>query len=84
MESHGKPSILRSSTLSIAGRRSPSGSCPDCLSPLRRLSIEDVMAGEDTAWTQCFADVASGLAPGRYRCNGCLTEWWQFPIVAAS
>jgi hypothetical protein len=42
------------------------------------------MAGEDIAWTRCFADVASGLAPGRYRCNGCLTEWWQFPLLAAS
>jgi hypothetical protein len=84
MESEEKASAVRSSKLSIVGRRLTSGSCPDCLSPLRRLSIEEVMAGEDIAWTQCFADVANGLAPGRYRCNGCLTEWWQFPIVAAS
>jgi hypothetical protein len=84
MESQEEPSVVRSSKLSVVGRKSPSGSCPDCLLPLRRLSIEEVMAGGNTAWTQCFADKAHGLSPGRYRCNGCLTEWWQFPIVAAS
>jgi hypothetical protein len=39
---------------------------------------QDDMAAEDTAWTQCFANLASGLAPKRYRCNGCTTACWQF------
>jgi hypothetical protein len=75
MEDQQKSSVVRSIKLSAAGIRKSGESCPDCLSPLRRLSTEDVVAGEDIAWTQCFADVANGLGPGRYRCNGCLTEW---------
>lgn len=84
MGTQKKPSVIRSSKISSIGMRSGRESCPDCLAPLHRLSLDDVLVTKGGPWTQCFADLDSGLAAGRYRCKGCLTEWWQFPVVAAS
>jgi hypothetical protein len=84
MGSPEKLSLAESSKLSVIEIRASGWDCPVCHAPLRRLSIEDVGAGQDRAWIRRFADAASGLGPGRYRCDECLSEWWQFPAVAAS
>ena len=72
-----------SNKTSVIRMRSRGGSCPACQAPLRQLSINDIVVGEEAAWTRRFADVGSGLAPGRYRCEECSSEWWQFPVAAA-
>jgi hypothetical protein len=58
--------------------------CPDCGLPLARLSIDDILKGGEEGWTRRFLDAESMLPAGRYRCEGCLSEWWQFPAMAAS
>jgi hypothetical protein len=84
MGSKRKPNGLRRSKVSVIGLCVLSGSCPDCQATLRRVAIEDVVTGRDSAWTRRFADAASGLEPGRYLCDECLSEWWRFPAAAAS
>jgi hypothetical protein len=84
MGSPGKLNVAGSSKRSVLEIRPRGWGCPYCYAPLRRLSIEDVGAGQDRVWIRRFADAASGLSPGRYRCEECLSEWWQFPAVAAS
>jgi hypothetical protein len=84
MGSPKKAKAAKSNKVSVIRIEPQSRSCPGCQAPLRQLSINDIVAGEDAAWTRRFADAASGLGPGRYRCDECLSEWWQFPTVAAS
>lgn len=79
-----KPNVPRPSKVSVIGLGPLSGNCPDCQATLRRLAIEDVVTGKHSAWIRRFADAASGLEPGRYRCDECLSEWWRFPAAAAS
>ena len=84
MGSKGKPNGLGRSKVSVIGLCPLSGNCPDCKAALRRLAIEDVATGKHSAWIRRFADAASGMEPGRYRCDECLSEWWRFPAAAAS
>ena len=50
-----------------------------------RVEIEDLFEDlEQTTWTKRFADPFGGLAAGRYRCEACVREWWQFPAKIAS
>jgi hypothetical protein len=59
--------------------------CPTCHRPMTRLGIEDLFADmECTTWTKRFADPFGGLSAGRYRCDDCVSEWWQFPAKIAS
>ncbi len=67
------------------GAEMPSHPCPQCSGRLRRVSVEQVRerhaAGE---WKRRFAAHVSDLPPGRYRCSGCVSEWWQYPGALAS
>jgi hypothetical protein len=52
---------------------------------MARLEIEDLLQGlDERIWMKRFADPYSGLLPGRYRCEKCVSEWWQFPVKLAS
>jgi hypothetical protein len=59
--------------------------CPRCRAVLVRVFLKDLTLGDDgTNWTRRFVDGSSDLAPGRYRCSSCLSEWWRFPASVAS
>jgi hypothetical protein len=79
-EKDGAPRSNKTLVVCMAAR---GGSCPACQAPLRQLSINDIVVGEEAAWTRRFAEEGSGFAPGRYRCDECFIEWWQFPVAAA-
>jgi hypothetical protein len=53
---------------------------------MTRVEIEDLFGDdmESRTWTKRFADPFGGLSAGRYRCDECVSEWWQFPAKIAS